>query len=77
MNLASAALLQAIDKSHERYAREFEALVDGILSVPARQTPMSLLARVMGWGLLIARAGWSESPAPYIGRSHIDAPSFR
>lgn len=66
--MASLASSQVTSISHERYAFEFESLVEHTTSLQARRTPISFLARV--FGMCIATVGKFQNwvAAPYVDR---------
>ncbi len=52
------------DRTHERWAGDFERFVEAVLSTPPRRTPAALLASALGQGLLAV--GPRGEPAPYV-----------
>jgi hypothetical protein len=66
MRLAAEAPGLVTAQVHDRWASDFEAFVDHLLTLPPRRTPASLLASVMGRCMLTAWARGAGSAAPYV-----------
>jgi len=73
MKLVANASQHVNSITHEDFARDFEALVDRVLSIPPRRTPMSIIARALGWCLLTV-GGEKGQPAPYANKKAMDVP---
>jgi glycosyltransferase involved in cell wall biosynthesis len=52
------------DRTHERWASDFEHFVEAVLAMPSRRTPASLLASALGRALVAV--GPRGEPAPYV-----------
>lgn len=74
-SIASRASSRVTSTSHERYAAEFESLVERTLSSPRRRTPISIVARALGWCMVAAWKFQSTSPAAHVNRSNVDEPT--
>ena len=64
--LAAEAPRLVTAQVHDRWASDFEALVDRLLALAPRRTPAALLAHVMGRCVLAACARDAGSAAPYV-----------
>ena len=63
--LASKALQLVADQSHERWAVDFEAFIERILSLPPRRSPQAIAAATAG-RLVLGAAGSSDPPSPLV-----------
>jgi glycosyltransferase involved in cell wall biosynthesis len=75
--LASATSSLVATRTHEYWARDFEAFVDGLLSAPPRRTLASFAMRMMGWGALALGTLGDGSPAPYVGQKASECAGLR
>ena len=66
MRLAAEAPGLVTAQVHDRWASDFEAIVDHLLAMAPRRTPAALLARVMGRCVPAAWARDAGSAAPYV-----------
>lgn len=62
--MACTAQTLAVERSDERYAREFERFVHHVMTLPSRRTVSARLARVLGHGVLPLGAPIRRVPAP-------------
>jgi len=61
------------DRTHERWAGDFERFVEAVLATPPRRTPAALLASALGRGLLAV--GPRGESAPYVDTADGCSPS--
>ena len=74
MQFVTSASPRVSSMTHEDFARDTESLVENVLSIAPRRTPISFLARILGWSLAAVGGGMSEMPAPYVGKRSFDVP---
>lgn len=67
LSFSSEARRVVVDRTHERWASDFEMFVDQLLSMPPRRTLVSLVARAVGACILVAGGKAGRLPAPLIG----------